>query len=150
MQALFLCLAFCSRLSLVPVLPWLARRSASILVRMAHPADCGCPLGQAVVGIRGTSDRQLELAFDAAGFIEADLAVVALIVAVVIARLAVLAADSVGCAQAAFHVAAVHAATYLLFDNGCAALAAGNQIAATILLLTDHHQRTGLFRGLAA
>ena len=87
----------------------------------------------------------LALAFDAAGFIEADLATVALTVAVVVARQAILGADLVRRAQAALDVGAGHAAEYLLLDHGVAARAAGDAIAAAVLLFADHHHQAAGF-----
>src|SRR3990167_6119250 len=75
----------------------------------------------------------LALALDAASGVEADLAVIALAVAVEVAGLAVMLGAPVGLAQAAFRVAAAHAAGYPLADNRRAALAAGHLVAAAIV-----------------
>src|SRR3989338_11627291 len=70
------------------------------------------------------------LAFDAAVFVEADLAPAAVPVEVLIAQLAVLAADLVRFAQHAFHVGQWHAGAHLFSDHGLAPGAAGDAVAA--------------------
>ena len=83
------------------------------------------------------------LAFSAyaAAFVKADLATVAFLVAVLIAHLAVLAADFVWLAQGALNISLSHAGADALTDYCAASLAAAELIAAAVLVLANHHQR---------
>ena len=85
------------------------------------------------------------LAFDAAGLIEADIALVPFQALVNVARLAVLFGDLVRLAEAALDVAAAHAQAYLLFDDGGAPFAAAQVVTATVLLYADHRQLVFIF-----
>ena len=82
------------------------------------------------------------LAFSAhaAAFVKADLATVTFLVAVLIARLTVLAADFVWLAQGALDISLGHAGADALADDCAAPLTAAELIAAAVLALTNHHQ----------
>lgn len=82
----------------------------------------------------------LALAFDAASLIEADVALIAFLALINVTRLAVLLRHLVRLAEAALDVGAAHAWANLLLDNGCAAFAAAQVVAATVLLHADHRQ----------
>src|SRR3989338_11379842 len=91
------------------------------------------------------------LAFDAAGFIEADVALVAFLALVDVARLAVLFGDLVRLAEAALDIAAAHAQAYLLLDDSGAPFTAIQVVATTVLLDADYCQfRLIFFLALAA
>jgi hypothetical protein len=79
-------------------------------------------------------------AFDAAGFIKADIALVAFLALIDITRLAVVFADLVRSAQAAFHIGATHSRADLLFDDRGAAFTAAQLVAAVILFDANHRQ----------
>ena len=85
----------------------------------------------------------LYLAFSAhaAALVKADLATVTFLVAVLIARLAVLAADFVWLAQSALNIPPSHAGADALADDCAAPLTAAELIAAAVLALANHHQR---------
>ena len=87
------------------------------------------------------------LAFSAyaAALVKTDLATVTFLVTVLIARLAVLAADFVRLAQGALDISLGHAGADTLADDCAAPFAAAELIAAAVLALTNHHQCARLF-----
>ena len=87
------------------------------------------------------------LAFSAhaAALVKADLAAVTFLVAVLIARLAVLAAYFVWFAQGVLDISLGHAGADTLADDCAAPFAAAELIAAAVLALTNHHQCARLF-----
>ena len=87
----------------------------------------------------------LAFAAHAAAFIEANLAAVAFLVAVLVAHLAVPASDLVRLTQGALYVLLRHAWANSLADDGAASFAATELIAATVLMFAHHCQLTGFF-----
>jgi len=87
------------------------------------------------------------LAFSAhaATLVKADLATVTFLVAVLIACLAVLAADFVWFAQGALDISLGHAGADALANDWAAPFAAAELIAAAVLTLTNYHQCAHLF-----